>query len=573
MMTTTEYLAELHGLRGSFCQGARKRRGREAGKVGARFRLAAYPASLESIVAHVQSGGLAGYIPGRSGLWAADVDHFPDDSRSARALLQKLNIEPLATVSTKRGLHLLFRRVAIEPKLPNQNWEQSGFSGELRGDHGYLILWQPEKVLHALAARALAKPVSAALFPKVSQRQQPANGWAVGNRSDTLNRLVFTAELAGERDHTELRALAIAADLPPEKADTIIKKAVADADAKKAAAFPRKDATALEGALAQLGITIRYNIRAMQPELSNGGGTWEKTTDRSSADLRRVIATKFSYQLADDKGTAPLRYGLESWGEHLNAILHHLEVDPFVDWIERLPKWDGNARLARLLPVCLGAEEGPLTSWAGCYLALGAVQRAYEPGGLLREIPILIGPQRIGKSQLLSSLLPVEHPDWFSDSVVVSDPTQKRVEGLLGRVIVELSELTGFRRAELESLKAFISRRDDGATRLAYRRDPEVALRRCILIGSTNDVECLPNDPSGNTRFVPIECSKGTHVEPSWISGAGSYGPKGWHSTATASGRICRVTSWTFRPSTARGTAARIRLSKMLWRRSAQTVP
>ena len=40
----------------------------------------------------------------------------------------------------------------------------------------------------------------------------------------------------------------------------------------------------------------------------------------------------------------------------------------------------------------------------------------------------------------------------------MSDPTQKRVEGLLGRVIVELSELTGFRRAELESLKAFISR-------------------------------------------------------------------------------------------------------------------
>ena len=60
------------------------------------------------------------------------------------------------------------------------------------------------------------------------------------------------------------------------------------------------------------------------------------------------------------------------------------------------------SRLARLLPVCLGAEEGPLTSWAGVYLALGAVQRAYEPGGLLREIPILIGPQRIGKSQLLS---------------------------------------------------------------------------------------------------------------------------------------------------------------------------
>ena len=218
--------------------------------------------------------------------------------------------------------------------------------------------------------------------------------------------------------------------------------------------------------------------------------------------------------MSGDKGTAPLRYGLESWSEHLNALLFSRECDPFLVWLESLPAWDGSRRLAKLLPACLGAAEGPLTSWASTYLTLGAIQRSYEPGGLLREIPILIGPQRIGKSQLLSNLLPADRPDWFSDSVCVSDPTQKRVEGMLGRVIVELSELTGFRRAELESLKAFISRRDDGATRLAYRRDTETALRRCILVGTSNDQECLPNDASGNSRYVPIQCSKGSHIEP-----------------------------------------------------------
>ena len=53
-----------------------------------------------------------------------------------------------------------------------------------------------------------------------------------------------------------------------------------------------------------------------------------------------------------------------------------------------------------------------------------------------------------------------------------------------------------------------------GATRLSYRRDPETALRRCILVGTSNDQECLPNDPSGNTRYVPIQCGEGSHVEP-----------------------------------------------------------
>ena len=284
--------------------------------------------------------------------------------------------------------------------------------------------------------------------------------------------------------------------------------------AAAASTFPRKDATALEAALGSLAVTVRYNLRAMCPETrATSAGEWQRTTDRSSADLRRMIADRFSYRLAAG-GLAPLSYGTDSWFEHLNALLYHLEVDPFKAWLKALPKWDSTERLAKLLPDCLGAADDPLTRWAGAYLTLGAVQRTYDPGCQLREIPILIGPQGIGKSRLLRSLLPAEHPDWFSDSVCVSDPSQKRIESMLGRVIVELSELTGFKRAELESLKAFISRTDDGATRLAYRRDPETALRRFILVGTSNDVECLPNDPSGNTRFVPIQCGEGSHVEP-----------------------------------------------------------
>ena len=89
-----------------------------------------------------------------------------------------------------------------------------------------------------------------------------------------------------------------------------------------ASTFPRKDATALEAALGQLAVTVRYNLRAMCPEKrSSSGGEWEKTTDRSSADLRRMIADRFSYRLAAG-GLAPLSYGTDSWFEHLNALLY-----------------------------------------------------------------------------------------------------------------------------------------------------------------------------------------------------------------------------------------------------------
>ena len=463
---------------------------------------------VSRIISHSCPGGLLGFIPGRSGLWVLDVDKHPEGTASIGAVLERLGVVPLAIVTTKRkgGIHLYFKKSPNDGAIGNRAWALDGFSGEIRGDLGYVIGWQLDKLADALDKLPEASPTPHALFPKPSGRQP-----AEGNRNDSLNADVFKKAQRGQADFSKERDAGIAAGLTPGEVTDTIRSA---SGAGKALTFPRKDADALEAALAALGVTCRHNLRAMQAELRNGAGTWTKTTDRSSADLRRTIAAKFSYRLAGKDEIAPLKYGKDSWEEHLNALLYHRETDPFKDWLESLPGWDGQERLAKLLPDCLGAVAGTLTTWAGTYLTLGAVQRTYNPGGLLREIPILIGPQRAGKSQLLSNLLPPENPDWFSDSVCVSDPTQKRVEGMLGRVVVELSELTGFRRAELESLKAFISRRDDGATRLAYRRDPETALRRCILVGTSNDVECLPNDPSGNTRFVPVQCGEGSHVEP-----------------------------------------------------------
>ena len=461
-------------------------------------------ATLDSVLKH---RGLLGFIPGRSNLLVIDIDTFPTDDKDAGALVDRLGVTPLAVIRTPRGCHIYFKKSSDDGKIGNRAWALDGFAGDIRGDRGYVICWQPPELAAALGLLPAAESVSETLFPK------PAKGAGLhlveGNRNNTLNTLIYRKAQAGQTDFHLEREDAIASGLSETEVDRTIRSA---SEAATSRTFPRKDADALEGALGELRIEVRYNLRAMRAEFKTGANKWVKTSDRSSADLRRLIAEKFSY--SGRQGPAALRFGKESWDEHLNALLYHREVDPFKVWLESLPEWDGNERLAKLLPDCLGAADGSLTRWAGFYLCLGAVQRTYEPGGLLREIPIIIGPQRAGKSQLLSNLLPPDQPDWFSDSLCVSEPTQKRVEAMLGRVIVELSELTGFRRAELESLKAFISRRDDGATRLSYRRDPETALRRCILVGTSNDSECLPNDPSGNSRFVPIQCGLGSHVEP-----------------------------------------------------------
>ena len=51
--------------------------------------------------------------------------------------------------------------------------------------------------------------------------------------------------------------------------------------------------------------------------------------------------------------------------------------------------------------------------------------------------------------------------------------------------------------------------------RLAYRENPESLQRRCVIVGSTNDATCLPNDPSGNRRFVPLTVTEG---DPAFIA-------------------------------------------------------
>ena len=319
-------------------------------------------------------------------------------------------------------------------------------------------------------------------------------------------------------DKAALLALATAAAewTPQPELDTSIDVSTQSDAATAGATFDRKDATTLEAVFEQLGWQTRYNLRSMRAEWStDNGSTWESTTDRLEKKKRREIAETFSYRTVKEgkKIIRPLIYGRDSWDEHVGAILADHEVDPFRLWLEALPRWDGTKRMHRLLADMFKAEDSPLTRWASTALLLGPVQRCFEAGCKLDEIVILVGGQGIGKSTLLSHLLPQTEPGWFSDSLSMTDNLQKRVEALQGRVLVELSDLQGFRKADMQSLKSFITRRDDGSVRLSFRRNPETMQRRCVLVGTADRAECLPNDSAGLRRFVPVFCREGTNVE------------------------------------------------------------
>ena len=306
---------------------------------------------------------------------------------------------------------------------------------------------------------------------------------------------------------------------PPEETEALLQ----EASEQPKATFFHKDAAALAGALVALGVEVRYNARSQMAEHFHppfdsvteqpfSCVKWEPLTDLNTSALRDVIERKFSY--ASSTGAVRrLAYSDPAWVQVLNVQLHKNQVDPFIEWVESLGKWDGTERLKHVLSLLLGSE-GELAQWAGKFLFLGPVQRAYEPGCKMDEMPVLIGPQGIGKSAVVRQCLPPEQQDeGFSDGLNLAAHPKERAEALQGKVYVEASEMAGATRAELESLKAFVSRQNDGSVRLAYRRNPESTPRRCVIIGTSNNVNCLPNDPTGNRRFVPVHCPQGSNIE------------------------------------------------------------
>ena len=277
--------------------------------------------------------------------------------------------------------------------------------------------------------------------------------------------------------------------------------------ATKVSSEQPKSAASLATVLGGMGYSYRYNVRSARAELHDETGGWREANDRLIAHIRAAIPAEYT-EAGKDR---PLSFGRMAFEDCFLALLHHGEVDPFAEWLEALPTWHEEKRLDKWVShvFTVADEQAELASWPGRMLLLGAVWRAFRPGTKIDEMPVFIGPQGCGKSTALRWLLPDDMPEWFGDGLRLAADDKVRAEALQGRVIVEAAEMSGSTRAERESLKAFLSRTDDGSVRLAYRRNPETALRRCVIAGTSNDPHCLPDDPTGNRRFVAITVRAG----------------------------------------------------------------
>lgn len=170
--------------------------------------------------------------------------------------------------------------------------------------------------------------------------------------------------------------------------------------------------------------------------------------------------------------------------------------------------WDGVPRLDSLLIDYCGAEDNPYTRAVTRKTLCAAVARVYEPGRKFDSILVLSGPQGIGKSTFFSKL----GGAWYSDSLAISDMKDKTAaEKLQGYWILELGELAGIKKVDVETVKSFVTRVDD-KYRQAYGMVVESHPRSCIIVGTTNSESGFLRDITGNRRFWPVQVSEhGSH--------------------------------------------------------------
>lgn len=208
------------------------------------------------------------------------------------------------------------------------------------------------------------------------------------------------------------------------------------------------------------------------------------------------------------------RYGVYAPTKTRDAVLAvaaERAYHPIQEYLKSLPQWDGISRVENLLIDYFAAADNSYAKAVIRKTMVAAVARIYRPGTKFDSVLILNGPQGIGKSTFFAKLA----GDWFSDSLTITDMKDKAgPEKLQGYWMLELGELAGMRKTDVEVVKSFISRVDD-KYRASYGVNVESHPRQCVIVGSTNAESGFLRDITGNRRFWPVRIS-GSSKKKAW---------------------------------------------------------
>jgi len=239
------------------------------------------------------------------------------------------------------------------------------------------------------------------------------------------------------------------------------------------------------------------------------------------------------YSIAKDEflnKTMVCEFGKEQWRDlrdtDYNAIRRNLEkasflkiqrrdivdgVEEFAEkhsfdsaqkWLKSIPAWDGAARVAKFYHRYFRAEDTEYAEEVSKYTWTALVGRIVRPGIQADMVPLLVGGQGVGKTRGVEAMVP---DPCFCGQLSFEDNKAEQARKIQGKIIVEICEMQGFGKRDLENIKAVITQGIDTWTP-KYKEHAVSRPRRNVWVGTTNEPELL-SDPTGNRRWLPLTCS------------------------------------------------------------------
>ena len=174
------------------------------------------------------------------------------------------------------------------------------------------------------------------------------------------------------------------------------------------------------------------------------------------------------------------------------------QIDPVKTWLDSItakPLCDSDWN--SLDEFLLNKKDEIAKKYFKRYL-VAAIKRVMEPGCQVRQLPVLVGPQNLGKGKLAEAIFSTQ---WFGNDGLSPKLNHDDEASMMRFLCFELGELDGYRKHQAPKLKNFISK-SSSYCRFVYMRSHQMVQRRTVFWGTSNGIPL--NDPTGSTRFVVI---------------------------------------------------------------------
>lgn len=229
-----------------------------------------------------------------------------------------------------------------------------------------------------------------------------------------------------------------------------------------------------------------------------------------------VVACKFEYKEKDAEKFKELNENnlfIKLQKDNINISLNHLiallksdfvtEYNPFTDYFENLPEWDGNTDYIQNLCNFLQTPDKDRLERHFKKWLVRLVRTATDDHYHNKQALVLVSnKQNSGKSTFCRFLCPYELKDYIVENIGTDKDS---LVAITENLLINLDELSTADKNEINTFKSMFSK-DKIKARLTYDKRASVHVRRASFVGSTDRWEFL-TDENGSVRWLCFDIS------------------------------------------------------------------